>query len=308
MDVARRCWDPLAAARVDDRLMEWLPDIIAPEEVVGTLRPEVAAELGLSSSTIVAPGGGDNMMSALGAAAVREGVWVVSLGTSATLFGHSAHPILDPSGTVAPFCDCTGAWMPLLCIMNCTAVAEDARASSGLSHQQITDLAVAVPPGCHGVNFLPYLTGERTPNWPHATGALLGLRPGHLPNHALIYRAVLEGVAFTLMAGMNKLKGLGCKVEELRVVGGGSKNPLWCQIIADVFQVPVKLPVEGAESAALGAALQAAAVASGERVADYVLKHEPRMSDQVIVPNEGSAEAYSCAFNRHMELGEKLFA
>jgi sugar (pentulose or hexulose) kinase len=70
-------------------------------------------------------------------------------------------------------------------------------------------------------------------------------------------------------------------VEELRVVGGGSKNPLWCQIIADVFQVPVKLPVEGAESAALGAALQAAAVASGERVADYVLKHEPRMRDQV---------------------------
>jgi len=232
----------------------------------------------------------------------------VSLGTSATLFGHSAHAVLDPSGTVAPFCDCTGAWLPLLCIMNCTAVAEEARAAAGLSHAELTLAAAAVPPGCQGVNFLPYLAGERTPNWPHATGALLGLRPGHLANHALVYRAVLEGVTFTLLAGMNRLKGLGCKVEELRVVGGGSKNGLWCQIIADAFGVPVRLPVEGAETAALGAALQAAAVAAGERVGDYVAAHEPKMLDQVIVPNMVSTAAYTEAFKRHVELGEKLFA
>ena len=73
----------------------------------------------------------------------------------------------------------------------------------------------------------------------------------------------------------------GCTATELRLVGGGSKNDLWCQIIADVFQVPVRRPVEGAETAALGAALQAAAVFHGENVDKYVTAHEPRMEEQV---------------------------
>lgn len=68
---------------------------------------------------------GDNQMSALGAGAVAEGTWVISLGTSGTLFGVSNRPIEDKSGGIAPFCDATGAWMPLLCTMNCTLVTEE---------------------------------------------------------------------------------------------------------------------------------------------------------------------------------------
>jgi xylulokinase len=94
-------------------------------QVVGTLRPEVAAQLGLGLGVQVAPGGGDNAMSALGAGAVREGSWVLSLGTSGTLFGPSNKAVLDPTGTVCPFCDATGVWLPLLCTLNCAAVAEE---------------------------------------------------------------------------------------------------------------------------------------------------------------------------------------
>lgn len=94
-------------------------------QVVGTLRAEVAKELGLTPDVQVAPGSGDNQMSALGAGAVHEGTWVMSLGTSGTLFGLSTKPILDPSGAVSPFCDATGSWLPLLCTMNCTTVTEE---------------------------------------------------------------------------------------------------------------------------------------------------------------------------------------
>lgn len=93
--------------------------------MVGTLLPDVAAELGLPGGVFVSVGGGDNMMSALGAGAVSSGVMVCSLGTSGTLFGVSAKPVLDPSGAIAPFCDATGQWLPLLCTMNCTTATQE---------------------------------------------------------------------------------------------------------------------------------------------------------------------------------------
>uniref|UniRef100_A0A061RC70 Xylulokinase n=1 Tax=Tetraselmis sp. GSL018 TaxID=582737 RepID=A0A061RC70_9CHLO len=307
LDVESRRWDTEAAARIDPNLHKWLPPLVGPGEKIGAVLPAAAAATGLPEGVDVAPGGGDNMMSALGAGAVRDGVWVVSLGTSATLFGYSPRPILDPTGTVAPFCDCTGAWLPLLCIMNCTAVAEEARRASGLSHEEATREAAGVPAGCGGVNFLPYLSGERTPNWPHASGALLGLRPGGLASPGVVYRAALEGTAFALLAGMKRLQEFGCRVEELRVVGGGSRNELWCQIIADVFQVKVSRPSSGSESAALGAALQAAAVHSGRDVRQYVLDDGPGMAGEVLSPNPSNAQAYREAFERHVELGRRLF-
>lgn len=80
----------------------------------------------------------------------------------------SVWPVLHQSpGHLRAWCVLlSGAWLPLLCIMNCTAVAEEARQASGLSREEITRLAAEVSAGCGGVNFLPYLTGERTPNWP----------------------------------------------------------------------------------------------------------------------------------------------
>ncbi len=96
------------------------------------------------------------------------------------------------------------------------------------------------PPGSHGISFLPYLLGERTPNWPHAAGAVLGLRPG-LMTPGLLYRAALEGVALSLLAGFGRMQGLGMRsATEICLVGGGANNGLWRRIIADVFQLPVR--------------------------------------------------------------------
>uniref|UniRef100_A0A383V639 glycerol kinase n=1 Tax=Tetradesmus obliquus TaxID=3088 RepID=A0A383V639_TETOB len=306
LDVAQRCWDARLVAMIDDKLAGCLQRIIGPDESVGTVLPEVADLLGLGHDVVVAPGSGDNAMSALGSGITQPGELVVSLGTSATLFGVSGQPIIDPSCAVCPFCDATGAWLPLICTLNCTVPAEEVITAFGISHEQATALAEKEPAGSGGVSFLPYLVGERTPNWPDSSGAVVGLRPGLL-KPGVLYRAALEGATLSLAAALSRATDLGLVPKELRLVGGGSKNALWRQIVADVFQLPVKLPLE-AESAALGAALQAAAVHSGVPVGAYVQQNQPPISEQVVQPNPANKQAYEEALQRHMQRGQRLFA
>ncbi|MCK7476671.1 MAG: hypothetical protein M0C28_03255 [Candidatus Moduliflexus flocculans] len=73
---------------------------------------------------LVAAGGGDNMMGAIGSGNVRPGVCTLSLGTSGTVYAYSAKPFVDPEGEIAAFCDSTGGWLPLLCTMNVTNTTE----------------------------------------------------------------------------------------------------------------------------------------------------------------------------------------
>ena len=297
LDVAARTYGRAAMDAVDPGLHAWVPPIVPADAVAGALRAESAAELGLPAGISVAPGSGDNMMSALGAGAVDHGTLVVSLGTSGTVFGAADGPVIDPEGLVAAFCDATGRWLPLVCTMNCTVVTEEVRAAFDLPHDRLTELAAAEPPGAHGVSFLPYLQGERTPDWPHATGALLGIRPG-LMRPGVVYRAALEGATFALLHGARRLGALGVPASELRVVGGASLNPLWRQVLADAFGAPLRFPAEP-ESAALGAALQGAAVASGARVAEFVRAHPPAMHPAGVHPRPEAAAATAEAFARH---------
>ena len=297
LDVAARTHDRAAMDLVEPALHGWVPRIVSADAVAGTLRAEAAAELGLRPGIAVAPGSGDNMMGALGAGAVDHGTLVVSLGTSGTVFGASDAPVVDPEGLVAAFCDATGRWMPLVCTMNCTVVTEEVRAAFGMTHARLTELAAAEPAGAHGVSFLPYLQGERVPDRPHATGALVGLRPG-LMRPGVVYRAALEGATFALVHGARRLAALGVVPRELRVVGGASRNALWRQVLADAFDAPLRFPAEP-ESAALGAAMQAAAVVSGAGVAEFVRTHPPAMLGQPVRPSPGSAAATTEALARH---------
>lgn len=298
-DPARRAWDPPAGA--DWINPAWLPPLLGPEESCGALRDEIAQRCSLPRGIPVSAGSGDNMMSALGAGAVTAGALVCSLGTSGTLFGPSNALPQDPARLVAPFCDATGQWLPLWCTMNCTSAAEEVRKAFGLEHASLTTAAQAEPSGCGGLQFLPYFAGERAPDWPHARAVLHGLGPGAL-RPGLIYRAALEGAAFCLRLG---LEHMPITARELRVVGGGARNPLWRRILADLFQAPLVFPAE-AETAALGAALQAAAAVSGTSVAAFVSAHPPALEDARIEPRTDAAlhEAYA----RHCALGQRLFA
>jgi sugar (pentulose or hexulose) kinase len=123
-------------------------------------------------------------------------------------------------------------------------------------HAALNAAVAAAPAGAGGLVLLPYLAGERTPNVPDGSGVLLGLNnqnftPGH------IARAAMEGVTLGMNYGLRRLATLGVKAKEIRVTGGGAKSPVWRQLMADVFGVPVVAMVED-EGAALGGALQAA--------------------------------------------------
>ncbi len=254
-DPVERRFDAAAMAAIDARLPSLLPPLRKPGELAGRLGAAASSQLGLPAGIPVAAGGGDNMMSAIGSGATRAGVVVASLGTSATIFARSARPVVDPRGLIAPFCSSDGAWLPLLCVMNATGVAEEVKALTGLDHAALTAAAARVAPGSGGLLLLPFLLGERVPDLPEATGTLLGVRPGLL-RAGHLYRAALEGTSLNLAAGLDRLRALGIAVEQVRVTGGAATNELWRRMLADLFGVPV-VPLREVESAALGAALQA---------------------------------------------------
>jgi xylulokinase len=186
---------------------------------------------------------------------MQEGIFTASLGTSGTLYAFSSTPIVDYQGEVAAFCDSTDHWLPLVCTMNVTVATEQMRKLFGWSVKEFDDAAASAPPGADGLLFLPYLTGERTPNLPQGTGGFHGMTtenttPAHLA------RATLEGVTLGLAYGMERFKDLGLEAREVRLTGGGSKSTLWRQLAADVFGVQT-VCLDTAEGAALGGAIQA---------------------------------------------------
>ncbi|HIE14363.1 TPA: xylulokinase [Candidatus Bathyarchaeota archaeon] len=254
MDIKTRSWCQKVIDVIDPSLKDKLPPLRPSNLPVGNLRSEVAKELSLKEDVLVSAGGGDNMMSAIGTGNTSEGIVTASLGTSGTIFAYSKSPIIDPNGELAAFCDSTNAWLPLLCTMNVTVATEMMRNLFGLSHDQMTNLAKNVPSGSEGLILLPYFEGERTPNVPEGTGVIFGLNSKTFTKAHLI-RAAMEGATLGMNYGLNRMRELGIKPAEIRLTGGGSKNRVWRQIAADIFNVEV-VCLQVDEGAAYGAALQ----------------------------------------------------
>jgi xylulokinase len=247
----------------------WLPKVYEGPEVTGCLLPEVARALGLPEKLPVIAGGGDNAASAIGTGVVRSGVVSSSIGTSGVVFAYSDGIALDPGGRLHTFCHTVPGkyhlmavvlsaggsfhWLRDLFRQACTmAGMADA---SGLSYDQLTAAAAAVPVGAEGLVFLPYLTGERTPHLdPLASGAFVGLTARHGVGH--VARAVMEGVVYGLKDGLEIMRDLGVPVGQIRATGGGGRSPFWRQMQADIYGAEV-VSLQAEEGPAYGAALLA---------------------------------------------------
>lgn len=255
LDVRNRAWSRRAIEAIDPRVAEMLPALIASDEIAGTLRGELAREFGLPEDVIVSSGGGDNMMGAIGTGNVRAGVVTVSLGTSGTIYACAEHPVIDPQGEIAAFCDSTGKWLPLVCTMNVTVATEMVRERFGLSHDDLSRAAASTPAGNDGLMLIPFFEGERTPNVADGTGVYFGLRDQTytIPHFA---RAAMEGTTLGLNYGLNRMRELGIAPREIRATGGGARSAVWRQILADVLHAEV-VCVKSEEGAAVGAAVQA---------------------------------------------------
>ncbi len=231
-----------------------LPEVLAPDAVAG----EWAA-----TGALVGPGTGDNMAAALGLG-LRPGDLALSFGTSATAFTVRTEPSADPTGTVAGFADATGRYLPLVCTMNATKVTDAVARLLGVGHREFDELALAAPPGAGGLVLVPHLDGERTPHRPDATGTLSGIRAGVTP--AELARAAVEGVVCNLLAGADAL-GPPADGGRVFLVGGAARSAAYRRVVADLTGTAVTVPPHE-ELVATGAAVQAAAVASGRSVTD----------------------------------------
>jgi len=270
LDVRRRVWCKAAIAAIDDELEEKLPSLMSNSEPCGTVTHELTSKWGLEGTVLVSSGGGDNMMSAIGAGNVAEGLVTVSLGTSGTIFAYASSPVVDPAGEVAAFCDSTGGWLPLVCTMNVTVATELIKSLFGMDAAGLEAHAGGVAPGCDGLLLIPYFEGERTPNIPNGTGVWFGAnRVTHTRGH--FARAAMEGVTMGINYGLQKLSALGISAQELRLTGGGSNSPTWRMIAADVFGLPV-VCLGQSESAAFGAAIQARWCWERQKSSDVAVK------------------------------------
>ena len=254
-DVRARRFDDVVCEATAPGLRAMLPPLVDAGTAIGALRVAFAARHGLREGIPVATGGGDNMMAAIGSGAVRDGIAVVSLGTSGTVFASTTQPICDPGGEVAAFCDSAGGWLPLGCTMNATVATEVTRGMFAASLDAFESAIGATHAGAAGVLCVPYFTGERSPDLPTATGAFLGLTPSNA-SAANVLRAAVEGATFAIARLFHRLVGLGVTVDEVRLTGGGSRSPTWCRIVAAALDRPVALGVP-ADAAAYGAATQA---------------------------------------------------
>jgi xylulokinase len=216
----------------------------------------------------VVGGGGDQAAQAVGSGIINEGTVSVTLGTSGVVFAASDSYRIEPEGRLHAFCHAVPGKWHLMGVMLSAAGSfrwyrdtlgqtEIARANREErdAYELLTESAATVEPGCEGLLFLPYLSGERTPHPdPNARGAFVGLTLRHDKAH--LTRAVLEGVTYGLRDSLELMRNLGVGIDQVRASGGGARSALWRQILADVFNTEI-VTLNVTQGAAYGAALLA---------------------------------------------------
>lgn len=256
----KNCWEPQLANLVNDTLAwETLwPHIVPSHSQAG----HVIAATGLEElvGAVVSVGTGDNMSAALGMN-IQPGDTAISIGTSGTLYGISVRGIIDETGMINGYADAADRFLPMITTLNSAKVTNTFRKLLRVSTDEFDELALSAPAGANGVFLVPWLDGERTPNLPHATGELHGLRTTTEAKD--IARAVIEGVLCGLLSGGEILHHYGVDSSgQLIITGGGGKSKAYCQILADLTGKAVWASPIG-ETAAAGAAVQAAAALCG---------------------------------------------
>ena len=289
LDVPNRRWSSelLGILDIDEAL---LAKVYESPEVTGHVSGEAAALTGLSPDTLVVGGAGDNAAAAVGTGVVRDGRAFTTIGTSGVVFAHTSKLAIDPLGRVHTFCCAVpGAWH----VMGVTQAAglslkwyrdtfcqaeKDAAAMMGCDPYDLMNQEAALSPiGANKLLYAPYLMGERTPHLDaDCRGMFFGLSAMHTRRDLL--RAVMEGVTYALRDCLGVLEGMGAAPETMLACGGGGKSPLWRQMLADVFGMPVATTVN-TEGPALGVAILAGVGAglypSVEAACDAMIRQNP---------------------------------
>ncbi|MCI0552376.1 MAG: xylulokinase [Anaerolineae bacterium] len=257
-DLKARDWSDEVLAALDIPCT-WLPKTFEGPEFTGRMTAEAASFTGLKVGTPVAAGGGDQAAQAVGVGAVEPSVVALTVGTSGVVFATTPSALIEPEGRLHAFCHAVpGMWHFMGVMLSAAGSLQWYRDTLAptMSFDDLLKEAESVPAGSEGLQFLPYLSGERTPHPdPLARGAFIGLTLRHSRAH--MTHAVLEGVSFGLKDSFTLIQnaGLGA-ITQVRASGGGTKGALWRQILASVLETEL-VTVNTTEGAAYGAALLA---------------------------------------------------
>lgn len=301
LDVKNRCWsdEVLKALGVDK---EMLGKVYESWEVTGQLLPHIASACGLTTKVRVVAGSADNAGAAIGTGVVEDQAAFTTIGTSALVYTHMDHYTPIPEGSLHLCCSSVpGCWFtmggPQAAGLSlewfkdnyCQDYKAEAKARGISVYDLINERTAAIPVGSERLIFMPYLMGERTPHMnPKCRGAFVGLNIIH--TKAYMLRAIMEGIVYSLADCNNILKKLGIVVENMRVCGGGSKSPVWRQIMADLYECNI-LQLEQEEGPAYGAAILAGV---GTGVFDDVREAGKRFAAcaKITAPNKEDTEKY----------------
>ena len=298
LDVGQRRWSEMALEATGLSLRQ-MPRLVEGSEPCAVLSADFARRWRMASDVAIAGGAGDNAASAIGLGAVAPGDAFLSLGTSGVLFRVTDRFAPAPASAVHAFCHALrGLWHQMGVMLSAAASLAWLARVLETSDSKLLASFDETSNGPSPVRFLPYLDGERTPhNDAAAFGAFVGLRSA--TGRKDLVQAVLEGVAYAVRDNFVALADSGPPIAEIDLVGGGSRSPLWAQIIADVLGIPVHRVEEGEVGAALGAARLGMLAATGTSPAE-VCRRPRRLATSA--PRASAVASYDEAYHQWRRL------
>ncbi len=284
-----------------------LPEVLYSTDIAGYTTKELESLIGIKAGIPLIAGGADNACGAVGSGIIKDGRVMVSIGTSGVVLVQSDKPVPDQKGRIHLFNHSYPDKFYMMGVMLSAAGSfnwlKEKMYDDKYSIKKLNELARNSKPGSNGLVFLPYLNGERTPHADsNARGVYFGLSNKHDIRH--IVRSTMEGVAFGLKDSFGLIKSKDIKVEQIRVIGGGAKSSLWCQILSDIFEQEISL-INIEEGPAFGAALIAGVganvFASFESAEEKFIKIK-----KTIKPNSDNFKVYRHNYERYKSLYNSL--
>lgn len=265
IDLVNLCWSQriLDYAGIDG---EKLPELVPSTHVAGGVTAWAAEQTGLAKGTPVVMGGGDGVCANVGAGSVKVGRTFSYVGSSAWIASTSEQPVFDEQmrtvtwahivpGLYAPNGTMQTAGGSYNWLKSQLAKYESMQAQEkGVSPYELINAEIEKSPaGSNGVIFLPYLLGERAPRWNvNAKAGFLGVKMES--TRADLFRSVLEGVTMNLNIILDILRKY-IPIQEILVIGGGAKGNVWRQMMADIYNANITVPVLLEEATSMGAAV-----------------------------------------------------
>ena len=300
LDVEHKGWskEMLELCGVSEAQM---PRLFESYEAVGTLKPDIARQLGLPEHVKVCAGAGDNAAAAVGTGTVGEGACNISLGTSGTIFISSEHFGVDPNNALHAFAHADGHYHLMGCMLSAAScnkwLMEDIFHTTDYNAEQSP-----ITPDRLGENhvfFLPYLMGERSPiNDTNARGTFVGMTMD--TSRADLTQAVLEGVAFAIRDSLEVARSLGLDIRRSKLCGGGAKSPLWRSILANVLGVELELPVSE-QGPGMGGAMLAMVACGAYPSVDAVCRDLVQVAETV-TPDPALSARYEARYRQFKQI------